>query len=578
MKKKLPFQLGKLFWIAAILVALLLLAVGVWLGILWQNRSTRLTPEQEKLTEIRSCIEEHYLFETDATSQLTGLCNGLVDSLGDPYAEYFTPDELELFLATSKGELVGIGAILQTNPTTNKNYFSSVLPDGPAAAAGINIGDNLLAVGDMSAEQISLDILTQSHIMGEAGTQVTLTVHRPSTNETLEFIIKRDNVSFPSTEHRILENQTGYLRIFEFSDHMSDEFISATEALKSQGMEQLILDLRNNPGGSLQSAVEVADYLLPDFFVSDQGEDLVATIVSLKDKNGSIEQYKCTDGNSVDLPIVILVNENTSSASELLSGTLRDYGRGGLVGMNTFGKGVSQSLQVLSDGSAVKLTNMEYFTPSGFALNGIGLIPDVIVEDDLSLDSQDSQLEAALQMLEEIQQGQRKLPILVNSKTESEIPKAFISQARQHPCKTKHFALTRQEIEALLPQLYADSKEKVICRTDNWAFDEIRGYERSITLDFSLDEGKWIAFRFDPITEQLHQIELYLPTEMAVASTLDLLETIDPSMSPEDQSKLREKLPAYLIESDRTLNEILKKKDYSVYAGCEDGNLSVVIE
>lgn len=577
-EEKHPFQIGKLFWVVAAFIALLILAVGIWLGALWQNRSVPLSPEQAKLAEIHSCIEDYYLFDTDAATQLTGMCNGLVDSLGDPYAEYFTPDELALFLASSEGELVGIGAVIQANPKTQEICITFVLPDGPAAKAGIRVGDILLMVGDMQTDQIPLDILSQAHIMGEAGTQVSLTVYRPFTDETLELAVTREKVSFPATEYRMLENRTGYLRIFEFSDHLPAEFISAIEAMESQGMEQLVLDLRSNPGGSLDAAVKVADYLLPDFFVSDQGESFRATVVSLKDKHGNIEQYECNDGNSVELPIVILVNEYSASASELLSGALRDYGCGELVGMNTFGKGISQVLLTLSDGSAVKLTNMEYFTPSGFALHGVGLLPDVVVEDDPSVPDQDNQLQVALQTLEEIRQGKRKLPIFVKGKEEPDTPTAFLEQAKQQPCKTRHFAFTRQEIEALLSQLCADYGVGTFSRADRWTADEGRGYERITTLNLSFDEDMWIDFRIDSVTEELHSIELYLPTQKAAACTLEVLEAIDPSLSKADQNKLREKISAYPIEEDRTLEEILKKKEYSVYAGFEDESLSVIIE
>ena len=227
---------------------------------------------------------------------------------------------------------------------------------------------------------IDLDILVKQHVKGEEGTTVHLKMFRPSAEDYVEVDVVRRQIEVPTVEYRMEADQMGYIVVSQFDDITTEQFQAALDDLESQGMEGLVIDLRGNPGGVLDTAVDIIDYMLPDDLDEYSKEKNKTLIVSTADKNEQGEKYYCKDGHSVDLPVVILVDGNSASASEVFAGAMRDYGRAKLVGTTTFGKGIVQTLLPLGDGSAVKLTTAHYYSPSGFDLHGIGLEPDVEIE------------------------------------------------------------------------------------------------------------------------------------------------------------------------------------------------------
>ncbi len=235
---------------------------------------------------------------------------------------------------------------------------------------------------------LDLDILVKQHVKGEEGTSVHLKMFRPSVEDYVEMDVVRRQIEVPTVEYSMKEEAYGYISISQFDDVTTEQFIAAVEDLEEQGMKGLLIDLRGNPGGVLDTAVAMIDYMLPDDLPRYADEEGRALIVSTADKDEQGEKYYCQDGHSVDIPVVVLVDGNSASASEVFAGALRDYDRAKLVGTTTFGKGIVQTLLPLGDGSAVKLTTAHYYSPSGFDLHGIGLEPDVEIAYEVSHDQE----------------------------------------------------------------------------------------------------------------------------------------------------------------------------------------------
>ena len=231
--------------------------------------------------------------------------------------------------------------------------------------------DDLEVTGDMD-----LDILVSQHVKGEEGTTVHLKMYRPGIDDYIEVDVERRQVEVQTVEYEMKDENLGYVSVSQFEEATTQQFTQAIEDLESQGMEGLIIDLRGNPGGVLDTAVDMLDYMLPDDLTEYSGNGKTL-LVSTADRNGEGDSYYCDDGHSLDIPVVILVDGNSASASEVFSGAMKDYGRAALVGTTTFGKGIVQTVFSLNDGSAIKLTTAHYYSPSGFDLHGIGIQPDV---------------------------------------------------------------------------------------------------------------------------------------------------------------------------------------------------------
>lgn len=359
-----------------------------------------------KLNVILDLINEVYLFDTDPGVEEAGIYKGLMYSLGDLYADYYTPEEMTAMMEETNGEYCGIGAMISQDRRTGVATVIKVYKDSPAEEGGLLPGDILYRVDGLDVSSMDLDTIVSQHVRGEENTPVTLTVYRDGAE--VELTMKRRKLEMQTVEHEMLsDGKTGYLLVTEFDTVTAEQFKKAMDSLVAEGMEQLVLDLRNNPGGELNAAVSMIDYLLPD------GK----TIVSIADKNGEGETYSAKDGHQVNIPMVILVNGNSASASEVFTGAMKDNHMASIVGTTTYGKGIVQSLYTLQDGSGVKLTTEHYYTPDKTDIHGAGIEPDVSVElneDLLTMieipKDQDNQLQTALSVLKgEISSDQEEM-------------------------------------------------------------------------------------------------------------------------------------------------------------------------
>ena len=320
----------------------------------------------------------------------------MVYSLQDPYSVYYTPEEYESVVESNEGEYCGIGVQVSQNVYTGIITVVKVFKGTPAEKAGMLPGDILTAVGDMDVSGLDLSLLVSDYIKGEEGTEVSLTVYRESTEDYVEMTMERAMVENPTVEYTMLENKIGYISLSSFEEVSGDQFKKAVDSLEGEGMEGLVVDLRNNGGGVVNAAKAIADYLLPE------GD----AIVSFKGKGVPDSSFSSEDGHQVDVPIVVLVNGQSASASEVLTGALKDNDWGTVVGTKTFGKGIAQGVFPMMDGSAVKLTTAYYYVPSGECIHELGIEPDVEVELREDLRSmieipkdEDNQLKAAVGVL-----------------------------------------------------------------------------------------------------------------------------------------------------------------------------------
>lgn len=345
---------------------------------------------EEKLSEIDWYIDHYYIFDVDREKLADGLLAGYVSGLEDPYSVYYTPEKYTDILESANGEYYGIG-VLVTEDKDGTIQIVNVFSNSPAKEAGILKGDIIAGVDNLDITGMDLNQVV-GYIKGKEGTSVELQIQRDGEADLLNITVERRQVSVDTVEYRMLEDGIGYIQLVQFDDVSLDQMTAAIEDLKSQGMEKLILDLRDNPGGLLTSVVDIADLFLPE-----------ANIFYMEDKSGSRTDYNATDDQLFDGELVVLVNENSASASEVLAGTLKDNGRAQLVGATTFGKGIVQTFYSLSDGSGVKLTTAHYFTPNGTDIHGVGVTPNVEAEqpdDEKTGESEvDTQLIKALEII-----------------------------------------------------------------------------------------------------------------------------------------------------------------------------------
>lgn len=345
-----------------------------------------------KFSTILSIIETYYYQDVDNDKLVNGVYKGVVESLDDPYSEYYTAEEYQDLMATLTGNYAGIGALLQKNAETGAVSITKVYKDTPAEKAGLKEGDYIISADGYLATDEGLDTFVQ-HIRGEEGTDVELVISRNGEEQTI--VCTRASIATPTVEHQMLEGNVGYIAVSQFTDHTYKDFVEAYKDLEKQGMTAVVFDMRNNGGGLLDSVVEMLDYLLPK-----------GTVVYTMDKEGNREDFLSDEGSSKDIPMVVLVNGNTASAAEIFTGAIRDFEYGTIIGTNTFGKGIVQSTIPLSDGSALKLTTQTYYTPSGECIHGKGIAPDIELEyefqggeDDAYSVDLDNQIQKALDVL-----------------------------------------------------------------------------------------------------------------------------------------------------------------------------------
>lgn len=347
----------------------------------------------QKVATLESMIKDtYYLDEVDTQELREGAYEGIVNSLGDVYSVYYTPEETEEILNQSEGVYYGIGAYCQLDTVSGYVKVTGTIANTPAEEAGLMPGDLLYMVE--GEDMAGLD-LTQvvTKIKGEEGTKVHLTLVRDG--EYVEVDVERRKIESPTVQHSMLEDNMAYIQLTEFDDVSVEQFRDALNAVKAENAQGMILDLRGNPGGNLSTVLEIADMLL------DEG-----MIVYIEDKSGKQQKYYAKDGMEWELPIVVLVDGNSASASEVLSGALKDHKRATLVGTTTFGKGIVQSLRSLADGSSVKLTVSAYYTPNGINVHGTGIEPDVVepfdAESYYGEANIDNQLEKAKEVLKDL--------------------------------------------------------------------------------------------------------------------------------------------------------------------------------
>lgn len=350
---------------------------------------------EKKIKELLGQMELYYYEDIDTEELTNGLYKGLFEGLGDPYSVYYTKEEYDSMMASTSGTYCGIGAVLSQDMKTMQVTVLHVYKDTPADKAGLKDGDTILKVDDIEATSMELSELV-TNIRGDKGTKVHLEVYREGEKDKLEYDIERDKVEVPTVEYEMLENNVGYIQITEFAEPTETQFTEAVNALQAQGMQAMIVDLRDNPGGYLSAVTEILDDILPE-----------GITVYTEDKYGKRQNYTSDDEHRIEIPMAVLINENSASAAEIFAGAIKDYDYGTLIGTKSFGKGIVQTVKQLKDGSAIKLTTAKYYTPNGNYIHEVGIEPDVELEYEYTGDtnedydkSQDNQIQKALEILE----------------------------------------------------------------------------------------------------------------------------------------------------------------------------------
>lgn len=361
----------------------------------WQSIPFEIPLSRSAKAEImESYLDKYYVEAFDETLVEEMLYSGMAAGVGDRYTYYMSEETLEQYLENTNGNFDGVGIEVYTNQD-GEVVISRVMEGQPAQQAGMQEGDVIVGVNgeDMRGKMMS-DVAAK--IRGKAGTEVTIEVFRKSTGKTLEMIMERAVVVMESVDSRMIKGNIGYISISGFKENTYEQFKTALDALQKEGMKGLVLDLRDNPGGLVKSVYQIGEELLPE-----------GTMVYTLDKQEKREDLKC-DGEYLDIPLVVLVNENSASASEILAGAVKDTGRGTLVGAQTFGKGLVQRLFTLPDGSGLNVTIQKYYTPKGTSIHGIGIEPDEAVQlgekyQETALtdipEGEDSQLQKAMEVL-----------------------------------------------------------------------------------------------------------------------------------------------------------------------------------
>ena len=345
----------------------------------------------EKLDNLYGMIEKSYLEDVDKDQLQEGLYKGLLESLDDPYSVYYNEEEFAEMMEDTSGTFEGIGVYLSQDPDTKDLLVIKPIAGSPAEEAGMLADDIIVEVDgeDIKGQDINVVV---SKIRGPKGTSVNVGVKRAKEDEIIRMDIKRDEIHTTTVSHEIDDDKIGYIAIEEFADATDDEFNEAIDDLESQGMKALIIDLRSNGGGLVDTAVNIADRLIKD-----------GVIVSVEDKHGLSYTYEdAGDEKYLKVPCVVLVDGNTASASEILTGALRDHKIATVMGTKTFGKGITQIIAPLGDGTGVKITNSKYYTPNGENIHEVGIDPDVEIEwdyDKYKDEGIDNQFEAAKEYL-----------------------------------------------------------------------------------------------------------------------------------------------------------------------------------
>lgn len=354
-----------------------------------------------KIKTINELIEQNYLYDIDEIAVEKGLLTGMLWGLGDVYSCYYTEEEMEEITQDATAEYSGIGAVLTIDATYGRVTVVKTYEGSPSQKAGILQGDYITEVNGEDVSALDLAAIV-TRIKGEEGTPVSLTVYRADEDKFITFEMKRQRVEIPSVSGEMLSENIGYILIESWDMLTDSQFEKMMEELLAQGMQGVVIDVRNNPGGVVQAACDVLDY-----FVKDGGK-LVYTV----DKNGVEEDYMADDGFESVIPLVVLTNANSASSSEIFAGGIRDYKAGTLVGEKTFGKGIVQKIINIGEGEAIKLTVAEYYLPNGECIHGEGIDPD------LEIALSESLLKKSVITHEEDNQLQKAISVLKSKMTE----------------------------------------------------------------------------------------------------------------------------------------------------------------
>lgn len=360
---------------------------------LFLKRNTKLDYKkiEEKTSVLQNIIDRYFLFDEDMTKVEDGIYAGMMNGLGDPYTVYYTKEEYKALNEDTEGKYSGIGAVVSQNPNTKIITIVKIFDNSPANDAGLQVGDIIYKIDGEEVAGTDMDILVKTKIRGEEGTSFKMTVLRGDDRKEVELDLTRRSIEVETVAGKMLDNNIGYIAVSQFDAVTSEQFKSNIESLQSQGMTKLIVDLRGNPGGLLDQVVDMLDYILPE-----------GLVLYTEDKYGEREEYYSDGSHELKIPMVVLVNENSASASEVFTATFRDFEWGTVVGKTTFGKGIVQNVLPLGDGTAVKITTQHYYPPSGYDLHKVGIKPDLEVDLNegakIGTDS-DNQLSAAIDIL-----------------------------------------------------------------------------------------------------------------------------------------------------------------------------------
>ncbi len=344
----------------------------------------------QKLMLLEEGIDEYYLGDVDEAALEDSLYHGLVDGLDDPYSTYYSEEELEEVMESAEGIYYGIGAYIGLDTASGYCKITKVMDGTPAMEAGLQAEDIIVEVDGEDMWGITTSEIV-TYIKGPEHTTVDLTIYREGELDYLDITVERRKIETPTVVYEMDENKIATIQITQFDEVTTDQFKDSLKQAEQEGMKALVLDLRDNPGGSLATVVDIAGELLPK-----------GLVVYTEDKAGERKEYKSDGKNEIQVPVVVLVNENSASASEILAGAIQDYKKGTILGTTTFGKGIVQKIFPMSDGSALKLTISHYYTPAGNDIHGVGIVPDEELELDKEKyveDGTDNQMDRAKEIL-----------------------------------------------------------------------------------------------------------------------------------------------------------------------------------
>ena len=324
---------------------------------------------EEKTSLLQSIIDKYFLFDEDMTKVEDGIYAGMMNGLDDPYTVYYTKEEYKALNEDTEGKYSGIGATVSQNPKSKIITIVNVFDNSPAKEGGLLAGDIIYKIDGEEVTGTDLDVLVKTKIRGVEGSSFTMTVIRGDDRKQIDLNLTRRSIEVQTVTSKMLNDGIGYVAVSQFDALTSEQFKSNIESLKSQGMKKLIVDLRGNPGGLLDQVVDMLDYILPE-----------GLVLYTEDKNGNKEEYYAKNPDELKIPMAVLVNENSASASEVFTATFKDFKWGKVVGKTTFGKGIVQNVLPLGDGTAVKITTQHYYPPSGYDLHKVGIKPDVDVD------------------------------------------------------------------------------------------------------------------------------------------------------------------------------------------------------